>query len=257
MEQAEVHTLIGAYALDALDDAERAEFERHLAECETCRSEVDSLREATAMLAETTLATPPAGLRDRVLADIANVRPLPPVVAPVEPAGEPTSEPTTEQSGSTVVVLAPRRRRRAATFLAAAAAVVAIGAGGVVLTQADDDAPAPDRISAIAEAPDAHTYTQELGDGVTAAVTVSKKRNEAYIRTTGMPSAPSGKEYVLWLQHGTTMVQAGVMPPGPDNTVVLSGDAASANGAAVSVEDAGVEHETPKGDVVAAFAFDA
>ena len=76
----DIHALSGAYAVDALDDGERTQFERHLAECPDCRSEVDSLREAAALLAETTATTPSAELRDRVLADIVNVRPLPPVV---------------------------------------------------------------------------------------------------------------------------------------------------------------------------------
>ena len=44
----EVHSLAGAYALDALDDLERAAFDRHLRECEACRAEADELREAAA-----------------------------------------------------------------------------------------------------------------------------------------------------------------------------------------------------------------
>ena len=83
----EIHALSGAYAVDALDDIERAQFERHLAECAECRAEVDSLREAAALLAETTAATPSDALRDRVLADIATVRPLPPLTAPRLPSG--------------------------------------------------------------------------------------------------------------------------------------------------------------------------
>ena len=52
----DIHALSGAYAVDALDDDERAQFEAHLAGCPSCRSEVDSLREAAALLAETTVA---------------------------------------------------------------------------------------------------------------------------------------------------------------------------------------------------------
>jgi anti-sigma-K factor RskA len=40
-----------AYVLGALDAAERAEFERHLAECETCRSDVSSFAPIPGMLA--------------------------------------------------------------------------------------------------------------------------------------------------------------------------------------------------------------
>ena len=53
----DIHTLSGAYALDALLDLERAEFERHLSACDACRAEVASLREAASHLAEAS-ATP-------------------------------------------------------------------------------------------------------------------------------------------------------------------------------------------------------
>ena len=73
----EIHALSGAYAIDALDDIERAQFERHLAECPDCRDEVDSLREASAALAEAVAAPPSDALRERILGEIATVRPLP------------------------------------------------------------------------------------------------------------------------------------------------------------------------------------
>jgi anti-sigma-K factor RskA len=233
----DIHALSGAYAVDALDDDERAQFEEHLAGCATCRSEVDSLREAAALLAETTVTAPSAGLRDRVLADVAGTRPLPPAHA-------------------TVTALAPRRRRRVTTLLAAAAAVVAIGTGGIVWQQVNDDGPRSSTEQVI-EASDVQLFTIPVGDGGSATVYRSKQLNEAAIVTKGMPAAPAGHQYVLWLQHGSMMTPAGVMPEGSDNEVVLSGDAASANGAAVSVEDAGVEPTEPSDDVVALISFDA
>jgi len=235
----DIHALSGAYAVDALDVDERAQFERHLAGCETCRAEVASLQEAAALLAETTPVQPPAHLRNKVLAGIVTVRPLPPEV---------------EKPAATVTELAPRRRRRTTAWLAAAAAVIAIGGGTVVWQQTHDGS--QDQFSAIPHAPDARTYTVPVGDG-SATVVVSKERNEAYIQTEGMPAAPEGHEYVLWLQHGTTLSPAGVVPEGPDTKVLFSGDAATADGAAVSVEKAGTEPTQPSDDVVATFPFDA
>ena len=55
----DIHALSGAYAIDALDDIERAQFERHLAECAECRAEVGSLREAGGLLAEAVATAPP------------------------------------------------------------------------------------------------------------------------------------------------------------------------------------------------------
>ena len=42
--------LLGAYALDAVDGAERSDLEEHLATCPRCRAELDGLREAAAAL---------------------------------------------------------------------------------------------------------------------------------------------------------------------------------------------------------------
>ena len=74
----DVHALSGAYAVDALDDLERARFERHLSECQDCEDEVATLREASSLLADTVAVAPPGALRDRVLAGITTVRPDPP-----------------------------------------------------------------------------------------------------------------------------------------------------------------------------------
>ena len=51
---------------------------RHLAQCPDCQQEVASLREATALMADDAVMTPPPGLRDSVLAGIKNIRPIPP-----------------------------------------------------------------------------------------------------------------------------------------------------------------------------------
>ena len=77
----DLHSLSGAYALDALDDDERADFEEHLARCATCRDEVDSFGAVTPLLAETVAVTPPPSLRDDILARAAQTRQDPPPAA--------------------------------------------------------------------------------------------------------------------------------------------------------------------------------
>jgi anti-sigma-K factor RskA len=76
-DETDVHTLTGAYALDALDDVERARVERHLQECEDCAAEVRSFHETAARLGAGAAVLPSAGLRDRVLGEIAVTRQLP------------------------------------------------------------------------------------------------------------------------------------------------------------------------------------
>ena len=227
----DIHKLTGAYALDAVDDIERATFERHLIECDDCRTEVASLRETTALLAESAALTPPPSLRDSVLSGISQVRPLPPVVA------------------------APRR---AAWFpLLVAAALVAVLGVGASLWQ--PWAPAVDGSLTAAEqvlqASDAERVEVDLGDAGRATVIRSETVGKAVITTEDMASAPPGKVYALWLQSAEgEMVPAGLMPDQADQTVVLEGDAASAIGAGITVEPAGGSDE-PTLPIVAAFDF--
>ena len=81
-----------AYALDALDAADRREFEAHLSECAICRAEVASLRTVTEALAlGAPAAGPPPALRDRVLAEARSSRladaSAPPVTIDETPPG--------------------------------------------------------------------------------------------------------------------------------------------------------------------------
>lgn len=228
----DVHALSGAYAVDALDDLERAAFERHLAECADCRAEVASLRETAALLASAEATEPPPALRARVLADISTVRPLPPEVTPP---------------------LTPRRRRPARFLVAAAAAVVIVGAGATVWQQPWEDNPTV--AESVLAADDAQTTSLDL-DGATATVTHSDSVGRAVIVTDDMPPPPAGKVYQLWLQQDGEMVSAGLMPVAADQTVLLDGDAATATAVGITVEPAGGSPE-PTSPPIAVFAFDA
>ena len=60
-----------AYALNALEPAERSQFETHLAECEQCRRDVDAYQHVAAELAAgAPQTTPPSALRDRVFGQL-------------------------------------------------------------------------------------------------------------------------------------------------------------------------------------------
>lgn len=216
----DLHALSGAYAVDALDDVERARFERHLTTCADCRTEVADLREAAALLPEASSTPPPSALRARVLREIDSVRPLPPVV------------PTRADDGR------PRRRR---PLLLAAAAVVLIALGGAVVTgwQPWADESSSTRLTATEEvlaAPDAESWTKRFDDGSRVTLTRSESLNRAVVQTRGMAPAGADEVFALWLQHDDDMVPAGVMPPGPDNTVLLEGDPGTASAFAVSRE---------------------
>lgn len=237
----DVHALSGAYAVDALDDLERARFERHLSECPDCQDEVASLREASALLAETVSVAPPASLRAKVLADITTVRPLAPLVADPEQAP---------------------RRRWLQGLVAAAAAVTVLGAGGVIVDQLNNDPTSQAELTAperVIRSDDARRIVQQFDDGSKATVVISDKLRQAVVVTEGMAPPPPGKVYELWYQQpGKGMVPAGLMPNDPDATVLLDGDARSAVAIGITVEpEGGSPTGTPSDEGVTEFALDA
>lgn len=228
----DIHHLTGAYALDAVDDIERARFEQHLAECEDCRLEVASLREAAGLLSETTAVTPPPALRESVLAGISQVRPLPPIVH------------------RTPVV-----QRRWFPLLVAAAVVAILGVGAALwqpwAPSQDSSLTAAEQVL---EAGDARSVAVDLGDAGSATVTRSESLGKAVITTDDMAPAPSGKVFELWLQVDGEMVPAGLMPPGEDTQMVLEGDATTATAVGITVEPEGGSDQ-PTTDPIALFDF--
>ena len=240
----DIHALVGAYAVDALDDLERAQFERHLAECSACQTEVAGLQEAAGVMGSLATTQPPASLRDSVLAGITTVRPLPPEV--------PTSAPTSESAPAA----GGRSRFRPRLLVAAAAAVIIVGGGATAVVQPWQDDTSQGQRSAgdrVRAAADAETYTQSFPDGSKATLVRSKSQNAAVLTTVDMADAPEGSIYELWLIHDDQMVPAGLMSGG-DHEVLLEGDAASANGFGITVEPDGGSDE-PTSDPIVAVEF--
>lgn len=232
----EIHALSGAYAVDALDDLERARFEEHLAACAECRAEVASLQDATLLLSELSETAPPAELRAKILHDIKTVRPLPPVVARLE---------------------ARRPRRWSGLVAAAAAAVIAVGGGTFAWQQASDDSTSV-RLSAaeqVIASQDVERVDVDLPGGAHATVYRSVALGKAALETSDMPAPPSGRVYQLWLQKAGRMVPAGVMPVRSDQRLVISGSADDATAVGITVEPAGGS-EHPTTPPIAVFAFE-
>ncbi len=216
----EIHALSGAYAVDALDDVERARFEQHLAACAECQAEVASLQESAMLLAGLAETAPSVDVRSRVLAEIKTVRPLPPTVARIT-----------------------ERRPRRWTNLLVAAAVIGVVGGGTAIwqdTHHGTNAPAPSAIDRVLEAADVTHVSQSLPHGASATVYRSKSLAAAVLVTRNMPATPAGKVYELWFrdQQGT-MVAAGLMSGGGDRSVLFRGNANLARGVGITVEPAG------------------
>ena len=175
----EAHELTAAYALDALGDDERAEYERHLASCERCQAELVELWVATDALALAASGPEPSGeLRGRIM-DAARAE-------------------------RRVVVPFVSHRSRAVPALAAAAALAALVAlavgiwGARVSSDLDETRQALARertAAAVLADPGARELGLQAGDG---AVVVSPD-GRAVVVLRGLDAAPAGKTYQLWI----------------------------------------------------------
>lgn len=172
----EVHTLVGAYVLDALPTDERAHFERHLTECDVCAAEVHELLEVAARLAVSADEPAPPSLRRRVLNAIDIVRPL----SPPGQADRPRSW-----------------GRRLARVAAAIVALVVVGGLGARLGSRADrgfDAVA----GQVLAAPDVRTVVLEGDRGVRATLHWSPDRDEGVLIATGLAPPEGGGVYQSW-----------------------------------------------------------
>ncbi|MBU2661910.1 anti-sigma factor [Actinoplanes bogorensis] len=210
----EIHTLVGAYVLDAVDDLERASFERHLRECDSCRAEADELRETTARLAHDTWSVPPPSMRENVMAAIAETRQLP-------PAGPAAPAPTVRGSS-----------RRWRVIAAAAAVVAAVGTGSAVWVVQDqrvqdqraiaEAARAEEaRVRAILAAPDVVLNEQNVMNGGRVTVATSRLHNAGVVMLAAS-AAPAGRVYQLWtIRPGGAPVSASVLHEGQEADVLV------------------------------------
>jgi anti-sigma-K factor RskA len=195
----DLHTLTGAYALDAIDGAERDRFEHHLNRCQLCSHEVRGLRETATRLAMAVALLPPPQLRERVLAAAARTRQLPPLTD-VGPQPQPRA----------------RWLPRMALGLAAVsiAAVIALGFTLAAKQRQLDAANAQQgAVAAVLNSPGAKLRTQRTAVGGTATVVVSRRQRKMVFTTTGLPPLASSKVYQAWLLGPPRTRSAGLLPP--------------------------------------------
>lgn len=233
----DLHTLTGAYALNALTPSESVRFEDHLADCESCVQEVRGFTETSALLASATAQTPPAELRERVLAEVARTRQL-------APAPERLPE--------------PRRRGWPWTLGLVLAACVALilALGAVVLDQGrqvDELRSNEQQIAAVLAAPDAVSTSAEPMEGVSVTVVRSEALGSLVFSAHGLDDLTE-EDYQLWLTRADGSVySAGVLSVDDAGFVlpVLAEPDADTEGVAVTVEPAGGS-EQPTSDPVMA-----
>lgn len=191
----DVHTLSGAYALDALASDEAAEFRQHLDLCSSCRDEVRELRDAAARMGAIEHMQPPAELRARVLAAADRTPQVPPVVVALHGGAR--------QGG----------RRRWDRLALVAAGVLLVGGGAVGLGQVLGDAEDPQLTAAeqVFEAEDAQEVDVSTVNGGELLVAVSPGRGEMAVDTSQLPRLQGDRVYQLWSVQGDAVASVGVI----------------------------------------------
>jgi anti-sigma-K factor RskA len=214
----ELHLLTGSYALDALNETERAEVEEHLARCPSCAEEVRGLRETATRLAMAATISPPPGMRARVLGAAPRARQLPP-------------------PGRNPLAAAGRRTRRwfrpvsragltAAVVTLAAAVAFLLVAQFSTSRQLHQAQASNGAIAAVLAAPDARIESVPGTTGGTVTAVMSLRQREAVV-TADLPALPGTRVYQLWVMAAAGSARsAGLLTsnrPGSPPTLLADG----------------------------------
>jgi len=241
----DIHTLAGAYALDAVTEIERAGFARHLSECDACTLEVAELTETAARLATVTRATPPARLRQAVLAEVGRTR---------QASAGPSHRAASRRAGTGGMTW-PRR-----VLGAVAAAVVLLAGVGAVLVQqrrldvAEQQAQALQEAQAemgrVLAAGDAELHSTSVGGG-TMTVAVSPRLGAGVVLVDSLPAPPDGMVYQVWRIADGEPTSIGVFAEGQRSGTVPMDTLGDADTIGVTREPPGGS-STPTMPIVAA-----
>ncbi|WP_086664422.1 anti-sigma factor [Lentzea kentuckyensis] len=220
---ADLHTLTGAYAVNALSDTERAAFDTHLSRCGCCATEVAELTATAARLGAAVASPPPPQLRARVLAAAAETRQLPPRTARVARA---------------------RSLRGLGGLLAAACLVAAV----VLTVQGLGPSEDSDTLAQISReysqftdflaTPDVRLVSATGPDGATGTAVVSASRDEMLFLSRNLPAPPTDRVYQLWMIGADGPRPAGVLPATGSAPLMASG-VSGAEKVALTVEPQG------------------
>ncbi len=183
MSGIDIHQLAAAYALDAVDERERAEFEAHYPTCPVCRPEVAGFRETLSQVAASVASAPPTSLKASVMEEIGTTRQLSPLLP------------------DSVVNLATHRQRRQtmqrAVTVAAALLLIATGAFIVGRRSTGDDY--AKAAASVIGRPDTRITTLDGTGSGSFRVAWSPSAGRIVVMGDGLAEPGPGKAYELWL----------------------------------------------------------
>ncbi|MGH9156532.1 MAG: anti-sigma factor domain-containing protein [Acidimicrobiales bacterium] len=218
LSHGEAAELLGAYALDALDEPERGWVEQHAQACGACRRELAADHEVASMLTPVWLA-PPEGVWERIAASLEETPPaldLAPVIAMRPPPPPVGAAPAPGNYGL-----------RVAAMVAVAAAVV-IGMMGYKIV---DDDRRLDRLAAgvhsqeleraaaaAAVDPEARTVRLSSEEGGLFADAVLLRDGSGYLLKDNLPALLPDRTYQLWGLLGDARISLGLLGPSPEGS---------------------------------------
>lgn len=208
----DIQSLLGAYALDAVDDGERRRVDQHLRGCEECREEASDHLEV-------------AGLLTLVL--------------------EMEGEAETEDPPPVVSLEAERDRRRPAMaqVLSVAAALVLL-VGFVVQTarlgqvRSQLQAASVEDVAAALAADGSLTFGLTDGEGQEVATVVLLDDGTGLLTIEGLPAVDEGRTYQLWGVMDGEVVSVGLAGDGP-GTSAFTADGERLEALVLTEEEAG------------------
>ena len=200
----DLHTLTGAYAVDALDALERSAFEAHLSECDSCAEEVMGLRATSAVLGVAVAVTPDEEFRRRLMSQVRNTRQQAPLAG--------------SETGRVLPLLRRARTTSRALLAVAAALVVLAGSLGAVAIQQQNRAQTLQRaasdVASVLAAADAQTMTGGGDQGSSARVIMSRSKASAVFVGQSMPDVGRERALQLWVLGDGNPRSVGVIDAG-------------------------------------------
>jgi anti-sigma-K factor RskA len=226
----DIEELLGAYALDAVDDDERARVEDYLEINPRAAEEVRQHREVATMLAFTGMDAPD-GVWSRIESEIESTAPAPgPELAKVFALERPAAAP------------ADRTPRRTPVWLLGAAAALALVVAGAVVVAGTRSDPNDDPIAeayASAEADRDSIRTELVAEGNDAvAVGLIDQDGHGYLDGSALPPLADGETYQLWgvIADNGDVVSLGILGRQPElETFTIESDVSAL---AVTIEQA-------------------
>jgi anti-sigma-K factor RskA len=240
MSHEEASELLGAFALDAVEDDDHAQLEEHLATCPRCRAELDGLREVAASMGNSVEPLP-----DGLWSNIASRLPPrqdeepPPMPQLVLEPRQPVEQP--KRPGPTRVAMATL----AAIAVAAAAVAIVLG---VDLVRSDDQvshlqatmaAHPPQSIAEALSTPGHRIVNLETTFHLEVAQFVLVPDGRGFLVNSRLPTLPGTHTYQLWAIVGTRPISLGLLGQSPGPASFTMAGASSASQLAITEEPTG------------------